>query len=609
MKKKVILLPLLLVLFSGILSAAPVSEETAHRVAVNFWNTYRPESQKAVESLQTRTFPGMRHMYFFVNDELGFVIVSADDRVQPILGYSFDSPLAADRLNNALQYWLNGYEEQIEVACATDRSADPRWNTLLDNPVPPTPLTLTNIPKLCSTTWDQGNPYNELCPYDDNYEVRTVVGCVATAMAQIMKYWNHPSRGNGSHFYTHYNSDLPYSYGMLSADFENTTYLWEFMPDRLTTTGSATERMAVSTLSYHCGVAVDMMYGPSITGGSGAYSYCYGTSSACAVTAFYRYFKYEPTLVYRPRSAFNDSVWLSMIDADLEQGRPLYYNGRDEDGGHAFVLDGSDLDTHYHFNWGWSGWGDGFYAMSNLAPGSGGAGGNSTYTFNLEQGAIFGIVPIPEAGYDTVEVWDTTCTNHRNYPFYEYTLPVANADTLLRHLDTVFLLHLRRSSTYMLTFRPNNGVGNEFEMTYCFKDTVVMPECPFTRDRFIFRGWCRSKRGDDEIFQSGDSVMLRGHQIFYALWRDTTVGVDVVDDGDFNLWPNPTTGELFISMPVDDEVQVLVVDAVGRIVLQRDCRDERRQGLQISLAGLPAGVYTLQLRNSAGVYNRRIVKQ
>ena len=69
------------------------------------------------------------------------------------------------------------------------------------------------------------------------------------------------------------------------------------------------------------------------------------------------------------------------------------------------MLDGSNLDTTYHFNWGWSGYGDGFYAMNNLAPGSGGAGGNATYTFNSGQGAIFGIQPVPEV-FDTIVLYD-----------------------------------------------------------------------------------------------------------------------------------------------------------------------------------------------------------
>lgn len=602
--KKAIALPLLLLLFAGMLSAAPVSEAVARRAAVNFWNTYRPENQKPVETMQTLTFPELQNMYVFANGDLGFVVISADDCVLPVLGYSFDSPFATDVLNPELRYWLLGYEEQIEAARVSGKRADARWDKLLKSPVPSNPFKLINVPMLCTTAWDQGEPYNDLCPYDSVYQKRAVVGCVATAMAQIMKRWNHPARGTGSHSYMHHNDDFPdVCYGLLTADFENTTYLWEEMPMRATTGSPTLTRTAVSTLSYHCGVAVDMMYGVSPQmGGSGAYS-------QDVSRALYRYFKYEPTMVQRYRAAINDdSLWLAMIDADLELGRPIYYSGRDSVGGHAFVLDGSDLDTHYHFNWGWDGYGNGFYSMSNLAPGAGGAGGNATYTFNLNQSAIFGIVPIPET-FDTVEVWDTACTNQSRYEFYEYTLPVANCDTLLRHLDTIFYLHLRRVSTYMLTFRPNYGTGTEFEKRYCFKDSVVMPECPFTRDRYVFKGWCQSKRGDDTIYQSGESVKLYGHLIFYALWRDTTVGIDVVDEEGFFLWPNPTAGEVNIVLPTADDVQVMVVDAVGRVVLRRDCRDERRQGLQISLAGLPAGIYTVQMRTSTDTYNRRIVKQ
>lgn len=602
--KRIFALLMLSVLFVASLSAATVPEEIARRAATNFWNTYRPQDQKAVSQLQSLSFPELHNMYVFANGNQGFVLVAADDRVQPILGYSFDSPFAAREINPELRFWLLGYEEQIASALASDRAANPRWNELLENPVPPEPLTLTNVPMLMTTAWDQDAPYNDLCPYDEVYQEKAVVGCVATAMAQIMKYWNHPARGTGSRTYMHHNDELNHSYGVLSADFENTTYLWEQMPDRATYASSSLERTAVSTLSYHCGVAVDMMYGPSSTGGSGAYTTCGGGISACAVSAFHRYFKYEPSLVYRMRSSYSDSAWLSMIDSDLALGRPLYYNGRDDEGGHAFVLDGSDLDTHYHFNWGWSGYGNGFYAMNNLAPGSGGAGGNATYTFNQYQGAIFGLVPIPEA-YDTVEVWDTICSNSGRYSFYEYTLPNASCDTLLRHLDTVFNLHLRRVSTYMLTFRPNFGTGNEFDMNYCYLDTVVMPECPFVKDGYRFRGWCQNKRGTETIYQAGDSVRLRGHLVFYAIWQDTTVGIAEVEEQELLIWPNPTEDKINFSITDAEDVTVNVIDAWGRVAIQRKVVGGKAK---ISLERLPAGTYTVVVYTADAVYKKQIIK-
>jgi len=591
--------------------SAPVSETIARSVAVNFWNTYRPQDVKTVTTLQTLSFSELQHQYVFANGEEGFVIVAADDRVRPVLGYSFDSPFPT-RLHAELRFWLNGYEKQIAAVCeSAATAADPRWNTLLTGEVPPTPLTLQNVPVLCATKWNQTDPYNQMCPYDSVRNDRAVVGCVATAMAQVMKYWNHPSCGTGSHTYTHLAMDYTTSYGELSADFANTTYLWQLMPNNVIISTSTEKARALATLSYHCGVAVEMMYGTHSMGGSGAYSSCGYWASACAEHAFYEYFKYDTTLRYRVRDHFSDSAWLAMIDEDLANGRPMYYDGSDSTGGHAFVLDGSNLDTCYHFNWGWGGYGNGFYAMNNLAPGSGGAGGNATYTFNYDQGAIFGIQPVPEV-FDTVEVYDTICSNYTSYSMYEYTLPVAECDTHLRHLDTIFILHLRTVLSNMVTFSSNTGgFGQTESHEYCYVDGVVMPECGFTKNGYHFIGWSLQKNGTpDTLYQAGDLVYLNANITLYARWqKDSEVPIIMVENDVINLWPNPTTGVFFVSLDEGECAEILVIDASGRTLLREIRTLGTDEVVKISISDLPDGSYTVQVRTSVGVYNRRVIKQ
>ena len=601
MKKTTLLVALLLT--AACLMAAPVSETTALRVAVNFWNTYRTPEAKPVASLQRFSFPELQHLYVFANGDEGFVIVSADDRVRPVVGYSFDSPFPT-RLHPELRYWLTGYERQIAYAATTEGAPDYRWGVLLDSEVPPVPVSLANVPMLCKTRWDQGSPFNALCPYDSVYSDRTVVGCVATAMAQIMKRWNHPSCGTGSHSYD-------YSYfGTLSADFGNTTYMWEIMPNYIVLSTLSESASALSTLSYHCGVSVDMMYGTHAVGGSGAYSSCGWWASACAESAFYRYFKYDSTLLhYRERYQYSDSEWLAMIDADLAAGRPMYYDGSDSTGGHAFVLDGSNLDTCYHFNWGWSGYGDGFYAINDLAPRTGGTGGNATYTFNNNQGAIFGIQPVPEV-FDTIVVYDTICTNYTGYERQGYQLPVANNDTNLRHLDTIFALHLRVTGTDIVSYSSNQGLTSAiYDYEYCPIDGIELIECPFTRNKYHFIGWSAQRGGStDSIYQPGEIFHHRGNITLYARWqKDSEVAVsDVEDDEVFTLWPNPTTGEVSIRLDAGRGAEVVVYDAVGRVMLREShCGPEAK----ISLSAFPDGVYTVQVRTAVGVYNRRIIKQ
>ena len=631
--KKTALGVVAMLLLAGTAVAAPVSEATAVRVALNFWNTYRPQDVKPVSAMQTLSFPELQNMYVFANDTIGFVIVAADDRVRPVLGYSFDSPFPQRQLHPELNFWLSIYEDQIAYAATLNRAADPRWNSLLTAVPPAQPLSLSNVPVLCKTRWNQDDPFNRLCPYDTVYHKRTVVGCVATAMAQIMKRWNHPSCGTGHHSYEHHPMwPNTTSYGTLSADFEHTTYMWELMPNSVMIATTQQKAHALSVLSYHCGIAVDMMYGPSATGGSGAYSSCdpyywnCDSVTAFAENAFSEHFKYSEERHFEQRNKsiwssssysmvdstlISDSVWLAMIDEELAHGRPMYYSGSDNSGGHAFVLDGSNLDTCYHFNWGWGGSGDGYYAMNNLAPGSGGAGGNVTYTFNQGQGAIFGIQPIPET-FDTIELYDTVCTNYTVYENYGYTLPLVSCDTNLRYLDTIIKLHLQVDEANHVTYSSNSsGFGQMVENTYCHADGVEMIECPFTRNGYYFIGWSTENAGPiDTLYQPGQVVFLQGNAVLFARWkkRDSTPVLEVEDDV-VGLWPNPTTGEITVTLRLGHEAQILVIDAMGRTVLREDYPNMMNGGAKLSLQELPDGIYTLQVKTEVGAYNRRIIKQ
>ncbi|MBP5546655.1 MAG: thiol protease/hemagglutinin PrtT [Bacteroidales bacterium] len=589
--------------------AAPVDRDVARRVAVNFWNTYRPAEVSAVEALKDMPFDEIPHMYVFVADGNGFVIVSAADCVQPVLAYSFVEPFPA-KLHPELAYWLSGYEAQISDAeragLQPTAMASAQWDRLLYATVPDEPLILQNVAALLHTQWDQGDPYNRLCPYDSVMGARSVVGCVATAMAQIMKYWNHPSCGTGNHSYFHNGGyeENTNSYGIISADFEHTTYMWQDMPDLTLFAHGPKASAAVSTISFHCGVAVNMMYGPN---GSGAYSSCGWWANACATHAFYEFFKYDPSLVYRDRDNFDDSIWMSYLDEELVAGHPIYYNGSDGNGGgHAFVCDGSDTEYRYHFNWGWDGYGNGFYALNGLNPGGSGTGGGS-YSYNVEQGAIFGIVPIRET-FDTVEYYDTVCTNTPSYNFYEYTLNTGEYDTMLRHLDTIFVLHLRTTNLKLCVFKPHGGQGSQFEETFCPPLGIEMPENSFTRENCRFIGWCLSADGDGVLYQPGEVAPIHTRRTFYAIWQDTTVGIPaILPAADaVTLWPNPTTGEVNVDLGTEDDAEVLVLDIKGTALISTKTASGK---VKISLEGLPAGIYTVQAKTSEGVVNRRVIKQ
>lgn len=615
MKKTVLFITAVLILATSAF-AEPVSTAFASRVAANFWAAHRPAGVPANITPKSLEFSNLNQLHIFDMEGKGFVIVAADDRVQPILAYSFSNPFP-NSLNPNIAYWLQGYNDQIEEAVSNDyrqrESTLQEWGSLILKDVvsksdDATTTDLTAVPVMLTTQWDQSDPYNILCPYDSVYHGRTVVGCVATAMAQVMKYWNYPTYGEDTHSYQPYSLRHNGSAPTLFADFAHTTYLWDLMPKRLESFSFSYEKEAVATISYHCGVAVDMMYGTSSVGGSGAYSECGYWTSACATEAFKRYFKYDTSLYHANRYSYSESEWCALIDENLALGQPMYYSGSDSTGGHAFVLDGSDIEHRYHFNWGWSGYGDGFYAINNLAPGpNGGAGGNATYTFNRSQGAIFGIRPGQVETFDTVDYYDSICNDSRYIRFHGYTLEVAEMDTLLHHLDTVFNYHLKDINQRRIFLNPNIPNTTPKSFNYCPATGYTFPECPFENPGSLFAGWCHSSTGDDVIYQPGQHVDLNSNRTYYALWLNG-VGIDNAEQERLiNLWPNPTSDLLNITLP-PHTTALVIYDVLGRSMLQNDYSSHTSETVEIDLQNLPAGTYTVQIRTLEGIYNRRIIK-
>jgi hypothetical protein len=300
--------------------------------------------------------------------EKGFVLVAADDRVSPLLGYSFNNYYSEDNLPVQLKDMITFFKKQIVYVIDNDISANQEiedlWGYYLSNEIN---YNTRNVDPLMSTNWDQGHSWNDHCPEDNQGPGGNVyAGCVATAAAMVMKYWNHPQSGEGSHAYNHND------YGLISANF-NTVYDWNNMSNN-----SPTE--ASRKLLFHVGVSCEMGYGPY---GSGAWV---GEYEPSVTTALKTYFKYDQGTTFLSKNNYDDVFWVDIVKSELDQGRPLVYKGYTDDygAGHAFVVDGYDGD-YFHLNWGWSGSYNGWYLISNLSPGG--------YNFSTWQGAIFNLYP------------------------------------------------------------------------------------------------------------------------------------------------------------------------------------------------------------------------
>jgi hypothetical protein len=384
--------------------ANPIDSITAKKIAKSFFEgkeitiTSKGTNLKIIKrnvAFETNITTPEFHVFNCENED-GFIIIAADDRVIPILGYADEGSFDPNNVPPNMQKWLEGYKTEIRYAIDNNLTATQEiqdaWIDCLNPSSQKTSKSTEAVAPLISTKWDQSPYYNQLCPYDNNMGERAVTGCVATAMAQVMNYWKCPANGTGFHSYNHN------KYGTISVNFGSTTYDWTNMPNQLTFSSSTAQKNAVATLMYHCGVSVDMNYNVSANGGSSAYVISARSPiQHCSEYALKTYFGYANTLRGIQKDNYTQTQWINLLKTELDADRPVLYRGQGSGGGHAFVCDGYDNNNYFHFNWGWSGQNDGYYALTALAPGSGGAGGGS-YEFTDSQQAIIGIKPADGSG-------------------------------------------------------------------------------------------------------------------------------------------------------------------------------------------------------------------
>ena len=374
--------------------AGPVTADQAREAAAAFvqqkqgtQRTLRMASQSP--TVQAAANTGYYYIYNVGNDN-GFVIVSGDDRTTPILGYSTMGHFDAAQVPANLQGMLDGYARQLQALAAMSdveaatRLAAPRRTTTVN--------TRNSIAPMITTNWDQATPYWNHCPEfmhvedGDTIGELSYTGCVATSMAQIMKYHNWPAQCSQTipSYTANYYDPYTEEYGTFVTDaLEPITFDWEHMRDTYTGAEDEVYTEAVSWLMLYAGCAAQMKYGLSAS----------STSDPYIPKALNNYFDYDAKLVYR--SDYDQQAWEDMIYNELANGRPMIYNGRaGSGGGHSFVCDGYEYGDYYHINWGWGGMGNGYFVLSVLNPYAGGIGAaSSAEGYNIDQTAIIGIKP------------------------------------------------------------------------------------------------------------------------------------------------------------------------------------------------------------------------
>lgn len=337
-------------------------------------------SKKASRGVKSTSSSGSG-LYAFNIDGGGFALVCTGNGNTAVAGYSDSGEIDADKMPDAMKSWLKDYQRAMAVSQSLD-TKEPGWIGPTVKPVAP----------LLKTKWGQGDPFNCKCP--SNGKQTAVAGCVPVAMAQVLNFYHQDRKGNGSLYYSHLDSETEYD-----IDYSSTTYDWKNMLNEYDTNASKEQKDAVGKLILECGIASKAKYGYNETG------------ATLPFVALNKYYNYDCMFVPREYSyswdmfTYSDyyistKKWMTMIQDELEAGRPIIYSATDVEGGagvivdpatsHCFILDGIDDQNYVHVNWGWSGSMDGYYDVAILNPG---------LSFNYQQGfrcqheMIIGIKP------------------------------------------------------------------------------------------------------------------------------------------------------------------------------------------------------------------------
>jgi len=420
-------------------SAQFVSKERAKTVAKNIYKESFSSEVKSLNEVQvtnettvsTREVPVF---YAFNMSAGGFVLVSADERIKPVLGYASEGVFDVNDLPCCVEWLVDQYKNQIyevvnDLGNVQDYEVNSDWVKYENPNFQKSTQEVLAVAPLTTTTWSQGCYYNAMCPADASLGTtrcgRVPTGCVATAFSQVLKYYNFPAQGVGTKTYT-----SP-TYGTLSANFAATTYNWAAMPNKL-----LADNQAAATLLYHAGVSINMDYGPN---GSSAYT-------ADVRKALVNTFKYASTTQYVNKTSYSESAWVTLIKGELDAQRVVLINGYDNNAkaGHGFVCDGYQNTDYFHINWGWNGSCDGYFYLTALNP--------SSYAFNSSVGAVIGIKPSTTAcacsGQQTLTANTGTITDGSGSNDY------ANS------LDCKWLIKPTNGGSVTLTFTAFNTESN-----------------------------------------------------------------------------------------------------------------------------------------------------
>lgn len=364
MKYRFLLFILALLPFS--LAAGPVPADKAGRLAGQFLRAEGSRSSSvsllAEAPYATKSASSDQPYYIFQGDRGGFVVMAADDRVSPVIGWSSTGKIQTKDMPENIRGWLDMWRDIIFAIQAGKLAPQPgvgtEWAALEKGAQP----VYAGGKELETAQWNQGNPYNTFCPGG------SVTGCLATATSIIMRYHKWPKAGSGTlpgYKYT----DSEGAEQTVSSIKLGHEYKWSHMPLVVDDTTDPDDQKEIARLIYEVGVMLKSSYNPS---GTGAYSFD-------AAPGLVTYFDYDGAALDYKKAYYSDADWNRMMIENIDNVGPILYSGQSDDGGHAFILDGYNAQGQFRINWGWGGNGNGYYTMPAFED------------FTMDHGAILNI--------------------------------------------------------------------------------------------------------------------------------------------------------------------------------------------------------------------------
>lgn len=544
--KKILLLALLLPNLVVSMFAQSVSVSEAAAFAEGF---FQQKSGKKLQSIKQVHAASMRsatpNYYIFEPSEgKGYVLVAANKASEPVLGYSLNGRFPASQMPPGMKYLLEIYDEQLNYLKVKRVTSTQTIQAKWENRNTPQAKNLSVAP-LLSTTWDQGWPYNLECP-TNTMGGRAVTGCVATAMAQLMNYWNFPTQANPDFNVCHTDSNpFDETSDVMGSWCRNLGggYNWSLMQDNYVGNSNALQQAEIGNLMSDCGIAAKMDYGTSVS----------NALANDAATAMDNWFGYSNCPLFL-KSDYSDSDWIALLKNNLNNGQPMYYGGdnrtdveSEDDAGHAWVVDGFEGD-HFHMNWGWNGDENGNFLLSLLNPEVGDA--EIIFTNNQHM-----FVPVPE-GLCTLQA---TLSGDQSNVYVDVAHRIIANATIYPWTTTVF------------------NAGEEIVLT----------------DGFT------AYAGSDfhaYLFGCDGNINAAENETHFQAPEIETAGFATASE--LKVAPNPFSGSTTVTYSLQEELHVAMqlMDATGKLVATPMRPQIQSEGVyEFSLDGsnLPAGMYFL----------------